>query len=269
MYYYNKIAANYSDEDKKILPLIFGKWTLLKKKLGYDSLYNFDVILSRSLRSSSTDKSGITPHYGHGYGCSELYQYMCSVVKHNSSSLSRLYDYGWWTMEKYEDDKLDYISVNRNGNPKQKILPLILKLWEISELVDYMDIDTYENHKKFLKWTGQAVYNMSPIERLCNALTEEITITYFLNLISETKDHAKERKLGIIPELEYPQIGWATSKLATHFMEILQEDKELGMWFNDWKSDILDFHETVKQMIVEEPKRTSQHKIYSPYSDED
>jgi hypothetical protein len=61
-----------------------------------------------------------------------------------------------------------------------------------------------------------------------------------------------------------PATKWA-GKLATQFMRILKEDKEIGMWFNDWKSDILDFHETVKQMIIEEPERTSQHRIFSPY----
>lgn len=61
---------------------------------------------------------------------------------------------------------------------------------------------------------------------------------------------------------------WA-GKLATQFMRILKEDKEIGMWFKDWKRDMLDFHENVKKMIDEEPKRTSQHRILSPYPDED
>ena len=70
-------------------------------------------------------------------------------------------------------------------------------------------------------------------------------------------------------ELPEPTTRWASANLATSFMEILQEHKEIRMWFNDWKSDILDFHETVKQLIIEEPERTSQHKIFSLCSDED
>ncbi|MGH9987205.1 MAG: hypothetical protein ACRD8W_24930, partial [Nitrososphaeraceae archaeon] len=271
MYYYNKIAENYSDKDNKILPLIFGKWTSLKNELGYNSLYNFDVILSTDhRRSSSINRSGIITQYGPSYGCKELSQYVSSIVKYNSIRLNELYNYGINAIEKYENDKMEYISVNRNEIPKKKILPVISKLWEISELVKYMDIDIHEKHKKLgEKWIGQPVYIISPIERLCNALTEEITITYYLNLISETENYAKERELGIFPELKYPRIRWASTKLATHFMKILQEDKEIKMWFDDWKSDILDFHETVKQMVIEEPKRTSQHIIFRPYSDED
>jgi hypothetical protein len=269
MYYYNKIAANYSENDNKILPLIFGKWSLLRNELGYDSLFNFDVILSRNLRSFATSKSGIIPQYGQGSGCKELYQNVYAIIKSNSSKLNELYEYGISAIEKYEENKLEYISANINEISKKRILPLISKLWEISELVNYMDIDIYEKNEKFLKRIGQPVYSTSPIERLCNALTEEITITYYLNLISETKYYAKERKLGILPEWQYNKIKWASPNLAVHFTKILKYDREIRMWFDKWRSDILDFHETVKQMIVEEPERTSQHKIFSPYSDED
>jgi hypothetical protein len=269
MYYYNKIAAKYSENDNKILPLIFGKWSLLRNELGYDSLFNFDVILSRNLRSFVTSKSGIIPQYGQGLGCKELYQNVCAIIKSNSSKLKELYEYGISAIEKYEDNKIEYASVNINEISKKRILPLISKLWEISELVNYMDIDIYEKNKKFLKQIGQPVYSTSPIERLCNALTEEITITYYLNLISETKYHAKERKLDILPEWQFNKIKWASPNLAVHFTKILKDDREIMMWFDKWKSDILDFHETVKQMIVEEPERTSQHKIFSPYPDDD
>ena len=39
--YYDKMASNYKDA----LPLIFGKWYLLKKHLRKWSAYNFDIIL--------------------------------------------------------------------------------------------------------------------------------------------------------------------------------------------------------------------------------
>lgn len=133
-----------------------------------------------------------------------------------------------------------------------------------------MDIDTHEKYLESLIWAGQPELSISSIGRICNALTEEITITYYLNLISETKHYANERKLKPFLEcmdqkmLPEPTTRWASGNLATLFMEILKEDKEIRMWFNDWKSDILGYHETVKQMIIEEPKRTSQHRIFSP-----
>jgi hypothetical protein len=178
-------------------------------------------------------------------------------------------------MEMYENNKLDHIFIDGKGNSKKNILPLISKLWELSYLVNYMDIDTHEKYLESLIWAGQPKFSISPIERICNALTQEITITYYLNLISETKHYADERKLNpFIESMEQkmspePTNRWVSANLATSFMEILKGDKEIRMWFNDWKSDILGFHETVKQMIIEEPERTSQHRIFNPYSDED
>lgn len=270
MYYYDRIAANYSGNKNKILPLIFGKWSLLKNSLGYDSLYNFDVILSKDHRTYLTSKSGIINHIADGYGCKELYQYVCSIVKHNSIGLKELYEYGLWVMERYTNNKLEHVFVDEKSNSKKNILPLVLKLWELSDLLNYMDINTHQKYLESLKWAGQPEFSISPIERICKALTEEITITYYLNLVSET-NHANERKLQPLQESfdTEPTTKWASGKLATLFMGILKEDKEIRRWFNDWKSDMLDFHENVKNIIVEEPKRTSQHRFFSPYSDED
>jgi DNA-binding PadR family transcriptional regulator len=270
MYYYDKIAANCSGKGTKILPLIFGKWSLLKNKLGHDSLYNFDVILSKHFRSFLTSKSIVL------YGYKELYQNSSSIVKYNFSSLNELYDYGMNAIEMYENDKLEHITVDRKRNSKKNILPLKSKLWEISELVNYMDFDTHEHYRKFLKWTGQIEYSISPIERLCNALTEEISIIYYLNLISGGAIHyADERRLMPFAEsmdqaiLPKSTTRWASTNLAKHLVEILQEDKEIRVWFNGWKRDIIDFQETVMMKMMEEPKRNSRHRIFSPYSDED
>lgn len=45
--YYDTIASNY----QKKLPLIFGKWYLLKRILKVFSAYNFDIILDKEARS--------------------------------------------------------------------------------------------------------------------------------------------------------------------------------------------------------------------------
>ena len=53
--YYDKIAYNYQNR----LPLIFGKWNLLKKALGLYAAYNFDVILDKEIRTREIDKISI------------------------------------------------------------------------------------------------------------------------------------------------------------------------------------------------------------------
>ena len=47
--YYDKVASNYSNK----LPLIFGKreWTFLRQTLKGMAIYNFDVLLSKEIRS--------------------------------------------------------------------------------------------------------------------------------------------------------------------------------------------------------------------------
>jgi hypothetical protein len=54
-------------------------------------------------------------------------------------------------------------------------------------------------------------------------------------------DHA------ILPK---PTTRWVSANLAKSLNDIIHEDKEIRRWFNDWKSDIIDFHETVKQKTL-------------------
>ena len=53
--YYDKIAHNYEHK----LPLIFGKWSLLKKVLRSYAAYNFDVVLDKEIRTREDDKISI------------------------------------------------------------------------------------------------------------------------------------------------------------------------------------------------------------------
>jgi hypothetical protein len=53
--YYEKIVANYKDK----LPLIFGKWKVLKNILRLYAAYNFDVIIDKEIRLRDYDKFSI------------------------------------------------------------------------------------------------------------------------------------------------------------------------------------------------------------------
>lgn len=53
--YYDKIAFNYEDK----LPLIFGKWDILKHILRLFSAYNFDIILDKDFRLRDDERISI------------------------------------------------------------------------------------------------------------------------------------------------------------------------------------------------------------------
>jgi len=53
--YYDRIAENYADK----LPLIFGKWKLLKDTLRIYSAYNFDVIVNTEIRKQDSDRDSV------------------------------------------------------------------------------------------------------------------------------------------------------------------------------------------------------------------
>jgi hypothetical protein len=53
--YYDKIVSNYKDK----LPLIFGKWKVLKDVLRLYAAYNFDVIIDKEIRLRDYDKFSV------------------------------------------------------------------------------------------------------------------------------------------------------------------------------------------------------------------
>ncbi|MPZ05853.1 MAG: hypothetical protein GEU26_05440 [Nitrososphaeraceae archaeon] len=228
MYYYDKIASNYSG----VVPLIFGKWSLLKDNLGNDSMFNFDVILSKDFRISRSSKSVIL----HGY--KELYQSARSIIQYNFSNLRLIFDTGINSLERYEVNKLEgitrYKQVNkREKNDMTKFFALYQKLKDISEPI-----------------------NMRP---------EEISLVYYLNLIARDKYYANLDRFSMyLEESELPTTRWASIP-AKQFTQILKEDREISKWFDNWKKDVIDFQHTVNEKIVEEPERTSRYEEFTPH----
>lgn len=154
-----------------------------------------------------------------------------------------------------------------------KIGPIIQKLSEISDLYDYMNMNQNKIFTDYLKWIKLARNSTSPIEVMCNALTVEISLIYYLNLISSSLEpiSSNKRYLVFLRDMLSPRAEFTTRKSAAiHLTQILQEDHEINEWFNSWKRDILDFHHAVGQMIKEEPMRTSQQRdiVWPPPQEE-
>jgi hypothetical protein len=226
MFYYDKIASNYF----RVLPLIFGKWSLLRDKLGNDSMFNFDVILSKDPRISRSGKSVVQ----HGY--KELYQNARSIIQYNATTLHLIRNTGIDSLERYEVNKLDGIIREKNINKHEK--NDMTKFFALYQKLN----DIYE-----------------PIN-----LAEEINLAYYLNLIHFTPYVNFNRLNMSLEEPEMHTTKWASNP-ATHLVEILEEDQEIREWFNKWKKDIMDFQDVAKENMAWEPERTSRYQEFTPH----
>ena len=79
--YYDKIAHTYEHK----FPLIFGKWSLLKKVLRSYAAYNFDVVLDKEIRTREDDKISIKRG-----GNKELYDGIRKLVPPNYQQLTEI-----------------------------------------------------------------------------------------------------------------------------------------------------------------------------------
>jgi hypothetical protein len=108
------------------------------------------------------------------------------------------------------------------------------------------------------------------IETLSNRLAKEITLLYYLNLIRRDPSVNMKRfrlrfeEEHLVEQRKFLTTKWASNP-AKHFVQILKEDRELNEWFNNWKKDILDFQDAVKESIIEEPERTSRYEEFTPH----
>ena len=84
--YYDKIASNYQDK----LPLIFGKWNLLKDILRLYVAYNFDIILDKEIRLRDSDKLSIIRG-----GNKELYDGIREIILQSLQQLGYYADVGY------------------------------------------------------------------------------------------------------------------------------------------------------------------------------
>ena len=128
--YFDKIALNYHDK----LPLIFGKWNLLKKEVGSLFLYdNFDFLLYNKAFSVNM---GTSIWLG---GNKEFCDNHQALADRSAKKLKVLYIQGREILGKFHKDAL---GDERN---EFKLLPVYLKLGEIEAILRYMNNALFPN----------------------------------------------------------------------------------------------------------------------------
>jgi hypothetical protein len=92
--YFNKIAKNYQDK----LPLIFGKWDILKKVLKLFAEYNFDIIVNKDFRQRAFNSRSIVEG-----GNKELLYGIEQIALQNRNGLSNFVLAGEISLRNYID----------------------------------------------------------------------------------------------------------------------------------------------------------------------
>ena len=187
--YYDKIAYNY----KHKLPLIFGKWNLLKKTLKLLSVYNLYMILDKHIRTAKLD----TVIRG---GNKELVESLKKIADHNYESILELYTsgirVGYFSSSRQnryprvgngdqENLSKDYLINNdidlRSEIGPDKIHNLRKKLDEIALVVQPQLIAHRYIGRSYLENINFRMISMWFEEQL----TKEITALYYLQLYSD------------------------------------------------------------------------------------
>jgi hypothetical protein len=254
--YYDKVAFNYQDK----LPLIFGKWDLLKDILRLFSAYNFDIILDKGIHLMDSDKISILRG-----GNKELLDSIREIVFQNRQQLEDFAKAGrnvWpehipgllYAYEVSENQDGDYLMKNNfdfhGRRPDLKKVGIIKK--KLIELLMLLDPLEY-SFSKFVSLQSNDIKEIS--YQLEELFADEITALYYFHLYYDYSFDTRISK----PTKYYSSTNHDDNKfpiLSTpkSCLELIfQNDKEkpsISKWYNGWMKDINNLlketYETVK-----------------------
>jgi hypothetical protein len=269
--YHDTIASNYKNK----LPLIFGKWDLLKKTLKELSGYGFDVVLDKESRLK---RFGEPASLG---GNKEYYDAALAIIQHSHKQLFELQIKG---LELYRTNKEEYLLINPNRNQssnsertnyERKTEAIFSKLFEISTILRPQDYDpssfmeTFEEayptaDKNAIEKMSQ-LYRLEVIERM---FARDITGLYYLNLhnkyeyqlagpakyLSNKEEESMNRSFNTDNKKTDQQqdssvLGWPFYS-EDKLLAILERDREIRDWFTKWLEDVRNYQkETLEEMI--------------------
>jgi DNA-binding PadR family transcriptional regulator len=240
--YYDKIASNYQNK----LPLIFGKWNLLKKVLRTMSAHNFSIILDGKARSDIMAKSFLEG------GNKELYDSVAAVALHSQKQLSELFLKG---IPEY----FNYISdPDKQPEARKNTAAAFQMLLEVNILLDpwaydprsFQDLVKKEAPSEIIDpRQAEQMSHLYEIDIMEKAFAEEISFLYFLNLRNNY------RFQDVLP-MEYhdqKQLYNIDMKLSLtpmqYLLRILRHDKQIKELFSTWIQDLSKYQEEVLTTI--------------------
>jgi hypothetical protein len=252
--YFDKIASNYRSK----LPLVFGKWDLLKKVLNIISAHNFGIILDRQARSDIMAKSFLEG------GNKEFYDSVVAVALHSQKQLSELYRKGIMEWANYISSTIsqhpDKNSPEARSYLYRKTAAVYQMLLKISIFLDpsvydpvsFQDLVKKEAIADVIKsQQAEQISRFFEIDVVEKAFAEEITFLYFLNL------HNKYRFVVVLPIKDYSQVYNIRKPKEPSFspiqclLTILRHDKQIREWFSTWVQDLGRYQEEILRTIYD------------------
>jgi DNA-binding PadR family transcriptional regulator len=253
--YYDEIASNYQDK----LPLIFGKWNLLKDILRLYAAYNFDIILDKEIRLRESDKLSIIRG-----GNKELYDGIREIILQTLQQLGYYASVGLTVWLHYNsgisyelegqrnqdyDDYLMNNDVEFGDKPDQQKVDVVAR--KVKEIMTLLDP---------LKWISSELANLEPedLAQITHMFEEqfadEITAFYYIHLYY---DHAFYTRISQ-PTKYYSSINQNNDQSPISarpkgcLSSILQNDKEepsISEWYYKWLEDITNLQEEIYKTL--------------------
>ena len=259
---------------KQVLPLIFGKWDLLKDVLKVLAAYNFDVILDKKARTILMGSSVVMK------GNKEFYDAIIEVALHNRKQLVEVFESGlgfvndnYYTSSKIDNNPMAQSIMDNDENDNyHKVIAVHQKLVELEVLLRYADpksLDQEHNDMKNIRSFNKIESSLYEIEILEKAFADEITFLYYLNLNQDIYFPAlfpqDDYFAAAYPEYnkekseefwlrEYDKYSLAPQKNRMLSMtpkerlfEILRQDKEIRNRFSSWIADSIQYQKQVTE----------------------
>jgi hypothetical protein len=244
--YYDKIVLNYKDK----LPLVFGKWNLLKRNLKELAVYNLDIVIDKEIHSNLA--ASLSVNLG---GNKELFEGIKETAIYNNKLMSSFAAEGMKVLKDYILNRGVPSFLKSHFSDINKLNFLCIKLEEVSML---LNPTTYFFRPMSL--IRLKIVNIKEVLRKIEGLfAEEITAYYYMNLCHDWFIRISNflNYYNSDPIEESLKILKSTPKNCLSL--ILKEDNLepfIRDWFQKCKTDLVAFPQDVlentnRQMALE------------------
>jgi hypothetical protein len=266
MYYNNPTFQEYQDaiasKYKNKLPLIFGKWHLLKRTLKELSGYGFDIVLDKENRLK---RFGGPVSLG---GNKEYYDAALAIIQHSRKQLVELQIKGLMLYKTYQPNNIE------KKNNERKTEAIFSKLLEITTILNPQAYDP-SSFKEMVRDMDPTIdqnaiekvsqlYGLEAIEKM---FARDITGLYYMNLhnkyeyqlagpakyLSNKEEESMNRSFNTDNKKTDQQqdssvLGWPFYS-EDKLLAILERDREIRDWFTKWLEDVRNYQkETLEEM---------------------
>ena len=233
--YYDVIATNYH----KKLPLIFGKWNLLKKNFQSRLYDNFDFTIYKNPHNNTFDSSLLSEM---SQGNKEFYNDLALMSDNNLRYLNEFFTIG---KSIYESYKKKYSAKIDNSVVSKKLFQLGDIIYYFLKINDIVKPD-YDDGNDIIIGPSKPL-----LKKFENSFAITFTFLFYINMnipqyLLHKKDSIKTESTKIfLVEKEEREIGNPKQRL----LSVINKDEEIKKWLYDWIQDILEYRKKTSKKI--------------------